>query len=255
MDLGFLGPNEGQRVVSRHLLESAALLPHLPPDDPVVDVGSGAGLPGLVLAALGRRVILIESQAKRVDFLRRSSAEIDVAADVRHARAEDEGRGDLPRCRKLGRRPRARRSGRRVRALPAAGAAGRSAPLAGVAGLGRRRSCPMPGAETRSARRRATGSGPEESARAERELESACRMRRRDAEVTRRGRRGWGRGQARGRRGARRGLVRWQELSVPGADGPRWVMIVDKVRSDTGSLPSPTRSAQAAPPWWGCCVC
>ncbi len=105
---GFLGPREADRVLPRHVLESAALAPLLPDSDvppgaghgsadraPIVDIGSGAGLPGLVLACLGWRVTLVESLEKRATFLRDVIRRLDVRADVRHARAEDAGRSDL----------------------------------------------------------------------------------------------------------------------------------------------------------------
>jgi 16S rRNA (guanine527-N7)-methyltransferase len=95
VNLGFLGPNEGPRVVSRHLLESAALLPFLGRKGRVVDVGSGAGLPGLVLAALDREVVLVEAQAKRADFLRAVAGELPADVEVVQARAEDAARGPL----------------------------------------------------------------------------------------------------------------------------------------------------------------
>lgn len=59
-------------VWSRHIVDSAQLLDHAPADwEHWTDIGSGAGLPGLVVAALTmRRVTLIEPRKLRVDFLR-----------------------------------------------------------------------------------------------------------------------------------------------------------------------------------------
>jgi 16S rRNA (guanine527-N7)-methyltransferase len=56
---------------SRHMLDSAQLYPLLPPDArALVDLGSGAGFPGLVLAILGvPEVYLIESDARKCAFL------------------------------------------------------------------------------------------------------------------------------------------------------------------------------------------
>ncbi len=68
---GLLGPREVPRLWDRHVLNCAALAELIGPDEVVVDVGSGAGLPGVVLA-LARpdlRVTLVESLARRTAFL------------------------------------------------------------------------------------------------------------------------------------------------------------------------------------------
>lgn len=64
------GSRDPVELVDRHLLDAAAVAPLLPPG-PVADVGSGAGLPGLVLALLDpqRPVTLVDSRAKRTRFL------------------------------------------------------------------------------------------------------------------------------------------------------------------------------------------
>lgn len=71
IERGLVGPREPGRIWERHLLNCAALSPLLPPDARVVDVGSGAGLPGLVLAVRrpDLRVDLVESLRRRTDFL------------------------------------------------------------------------------------------------------------------------------------------------------------------------------------------
>jgi 16S rRNA (guanine527-N7)-methyltransferase len=58
-------------VWNRHFLDSAQLLPLLPPGDgPITDLGSGAGFPGLVLALVGGRAVsLIESDQRKAAFL------------------------------------------------------------------------------------------------------------------------------------------------------------------------------------------
>jgi 16S rRNA (guanine527-N7)-methyltransferase len=64
-----LGPRETGRLWSRHILESVAYLPLLDKNLRVVDIGSGAGFPGVVLALFGLETTLVESRRKRYLFL------------------------------------------------------------------------------------------------------------------------------------------------------------------------------------------
>ena len=74
----------------RHFLDSAQLLPLLPPCvTNLVDLGSGAGFPGLVLAAMGvANVHLIEANQRKTAFLRFVNGEIDAGAQVHAGRVE-----------------------------------------------------------------------------------------------------------------------------------------------------------------------
>ncbi len=91
-ELGLIGPLELPRLWSRHVLNSAIVAPLLRSGARVADVGSGAGLPGLVLA-ISRpdcQFVLIEPMARRVDWLRDESAALGLSnVEVRRARAED----------------------------------------------------------------------------------------------------------------------------------------------------------------------
>ena len=91
---GLLGPREGSRVWDRHLFNCAAVADLVPPGERVVDVGSGAGLPGLAIAI--RRpdvhVDLVEPLERRCTFLTEAVAALDLAARVRVVR----GRADEP---------------------------------------------------------------------------------------------------------------------------------------------------------------
>ncbi|MGD1277724.1 MAG: 16S rRNA (guanine(527)-N(7))-methyltransferase RsmG [Tepidisphaeraceae bacterium] len=87
---------EAQRL---HVADSLTLLPFLPAGEHrLVDVGSGGGVPGIVLAIArpDAKVVLLEATKKKADFLRRAAAELqldNVTVDAR--RAEDAGRGEL----------------------------------------------------------------------------------------------------------------------------------------------------------------
>jgi len=74
----------------RHMLDSAQLLPLLPDaTGPVVDIGSGAGFPGLILAILGcRDVHLVESDARKAAFLREAARQTATVATVHARRVE-----------------------------------------------------------------------------------------------------------------------------------------------------------------------
>src|SRR6188474_442657 len=74
-ELGLIGPLEPPRIWTRHILNCALLAPLLRPGL-VGDVGSGAGLPGLVLAIARPDVefVLIEPMERRVDWLVAESA-------------------------------------------------------------------------------------------------------------------------------------------------------------------------------------
>ena len=73
-------------VWQRHLADSAQLLPHVPRarSSPWLDLGTGAGFPGLVIAALRPEceVIMVESRARRVEWLERAR----IALGLEHAR-------------------------------------------------------------------------------------------------------------------------------------------------------------------------
>ena len=74
----------------RHMLDSAQLRPLLPADTRVlVDLGSGAGFPGLVLAAMGvPEVHLFESDTRKCAFLREAARTLGVAVAVHILRIE-----------------------------------------------------------------------------------------------------------------------------------------------------------------------
>ncbi|HEC90101.1 MAG TPA: 16S rRNA (guanine(527)-N(7))-methyltransferase RsmG [Alphaproteobacteria bacterium] len=78
-------------VWRRHVLDSAQLAALIPPAaENIVDMGSGAGFPGLVLAAvIPARVTLIESNGRKCAFLRRAAREMGVKVEIIHGRIEN----------------------------------------------------------------------------------------------------------------------------------------------------------------------
>ena len=80
-----------EAMVDRHVLDSLSVLPWLRGRN-VLDVGSGAGLPGLVLALAdrSREYLLLDAAAKRVRFLRTAIAELGLGhVEAVHGRVED----------------------------------------------------------------------------------------------------------------------------------------------------------------------
>ncbi|HWF82264.1 MAG TPA: 16S rRNA (guanine(527)-N(7))-methyltransferase RsmG [Streptosporangiaceae bacterium] len=92
VERGVLGPAETERIWDRHLLNCAVVAELVPPVRELVDIGSGAGLPGVVLAMLLPRVhvVLVESMARRTAFLTECVNILGLTnVDVRRGRAED----------------------------------------------------------------------------------------------------------------------------------------------------------------------
>lgn len=67
--MNLVAPSTLVDIENRHFADSAQLADVLPRDVSVIDLGSGAGFPGVVLAILGWRVTCIESIGKKVAFL------------------------------------------------------------------------------------------------------------------------------------------------------------------------------------------
>jgi 16S rRNA (guanine527-N7)-methyltransferase len=89
---GLIGPREGSRLWERHLLNCAVLGELVPPGSGVCDVGSGAGLPGIVLAIArpDLTVTLVEPLLRRTKFLHEVVADLGLSGvEVHRARAEE----------------------------------------------------------------------------------------------------------------------------------------------------------------------
>ena len=93
VERGLLGPREIERIWDRHILNSAAIAELIEPGSRVIDIGSGAGLPGvpLAIARPDVKVTLVEPMLRRTDFLEEVVAILGVPIVVMRGRAEDAG--------------------------------------------------------------------------------------------------------------------------------------------------------------------
>ena len=90
IERGLIGPKEGDRIWERHIANCIPITTILPQNVRLVDIGSGAGLPGIVIA-LARpdlKVTLVEPLQRRVDFLNEVVAELGIPVEVIRGRAE-----------------------------------------------------------------------------------------------------------------------------------------------------------------------
>ncbi|WBB77217.1 16S rRNA (guanine(527)-N(7))-methyltransferase RsmG [Micromonospora sp. WMMD1128] len=98
---GLIGPRETPRLWDRHLLNCAVMAERIPEGASVIDVGSGAGLPGLVLAIArpDLTVTLVEPLARRVSFLVEAVQQLGLTRTVRvfRGRADEAAAGSRDR--------------------------------------------------------------------------------------------------------------------------------------------------------------
>ena len=100
VERGLIGPREVPRLWDRHLLNCAVAVPLVPEGADVIDVGSGAGLPGIVWAIVRSDITVtcLEPLQRRATFLEEVVAELGLTGRVQvvRARAEDIVRGRGP---------------------------------------------------------------------------------------------------------------------------------------------------------------
>ncbi len=92
VERGLIGPREVERLWDRHLLNCAVMAEVIPQDAEVIDVGSGAGLPGVVLAIVrpDLSITLLEPLLRRTAFLQECVDLLELPnVEVRRARAEE----------------------------------------------------------------------------------------------------------------------------------------------------------------------
>jgi 16S rRNA (guanine527-N7)-methyltransferase len=94
IERGLIGPREGERIWERHIFNCLPVTQLLPQGASLFDIGSGAGLPGIVIA-LARpdlKVTLIEPLERRVEFLKEATAGSSI--EVIRGRAQDIKKSD-----------------------------------------------------------------------------------------------------------------------------------------------------------------
>ena len=91
VERGLIGPREVERLWDRHILNSAAVGELIEVGERVVDIGSGAGLPGvpLAIARPDLTVALVEPKLRRTDFLSEVASVLDLPVEVLRGRAEE----------------------------------------------------------------------------------------------------------------------------------------------------------------------
>jgi 16S rRNA (guanine527-N7)-methyltransferase len=90
IDRGLVGPGEGERIWDRHIANCLPVTTLIPAGATVLDVGSGAGLPGIIIA-LARpdlTVTLLEPLERRANFLIEVVSELNLPITVIRARSE-----------------------------------------------------------------------------------------------------------------------------------------------------------------------
>jgi 16S rRNA (guanine527-N7)-methyltransferase len=90
IERGLIGPREGEIIWERHILNCLPILSVIKEGSTLIDVGSGAGLPGIVLA-ISRpdlKVTLLEPLERRVKFLNEVVGELELSCRVVQSKAE-----------------------------------------------------------------------------------------------------------------------------------------------------------------------
>ena len=91
--LNLIGRSTISNIWERHIIDSIQILNHLPKEKKngfLLDVGTGAGLPGIVLAIMGRHdVILCEKSPKKSNFLKKVQKELSLNYIIHNRRIED----------------------------------------------------------------------------------------------------------------------------------------------------------------------
>jgi 16S rRNA (guanine527-N7)-methyltransferase len=88
---------EPARMVTHHVLDALAVLPHLPASaQRLLDVGSGGGIPGIPLAIArpGLRVVMVDPNHKKTAFITQAAIELKLANAIAHATRDEDLSGE-----------------------------------------------------------------------------------------------------------------------------------------------------------------
>ncbi|WP_022693791.1 16S rRNA (guanine(527)-N(7))-methyltransferase RsmG [Ponticaulis koreensis] len=91
-----IGPRERSELWDRHFVDCIQVWPLVREGRVILDIGTGAGLPGIVMACCAdpevHEIVLVESLSKRCAFLRTVVRELDLPATIENSRVEDVSR-------------------------------------------------------------------------------------------------------------------------------------------------------------------
>jgi 16S rRNA (guanine527-N7)-methyltransferase len=98
LERGLLGPREIDRIWDRHIANCAVVSELIPQDATVIDIGSGAGLPGVAIAIVRPdiKMMLIEPLLRRSDFLSEMVEDLGLSQQITVVRARAEQANVVP---------------------------------------------------------------------------------------------------------------------------------------------------------------
>lgn len=86
--INLIAAKDSEHIWRRHILDSAQLAKYIPQNNFIIDFGSGAGFPGLVLSIMGYRVSLVDSDAKKCAFLTEAARATGCSPSILNQRIE-----------------------------------------------------------------------------------------------------------------------------------------------------------------------
>ena len=88
--INLISPSTIPNIWHRHIIDSLQLIDYVSPDDKIIDLGSGAGFPPIILSILGsKNITLVESDVRKVAFLKEVSRELTLDTNIICGRVEN----------------------------------------------------------------------------------------------------------------------------------------------------------------------